>query len=236
MTSWSFKTPEFHGDPSRYPQESWEDYEESLELAYESSGQKNVDDDMKRGRLLNGLQGKAKSIRQNNKHWKKTPYRELLQILRRKFGKSTFRNLEEIGRSVQKSDETVAEFLARMRTAFTETEALTEEYAVFTVETKTEKKELEADAKDAGGEVVPQEVIEQENQLRSDMIDRLILPHFINGLRKDIRQTIMQAGPRTLKEAFAKAENYERYTEIFQGTENYMANLSREEPVSEKRV
>ncbi len=58
------KMPEFHGDPVRFPGESWKSYKDKLELAY--MGMVNpgaITDKQRVAHMLQGLRGKAETRR-----------------------------------------------------------------------------------------------------------------------------------------------------------------------------
>lgn len=218
--TWSVKLPDFHGDSSKLPHESWEDYETSLQLTYDASGIANIDDVVRRAHVLTGLQGRAKQVLRLNPQWKNLPYLELLQQLRKKFGKPSWRNLEEIGKVIQKPRESVLEFLARLRESARATETL-EEYPVVT---KQEAKTIVGENSDL--EAIKKAKLEKEQQMYSRIIDRFIFKYFVKGLRPDIRASVATSNPKNLSDAIEKAEDYEKYADMFDDSNIYLANLS----------
>lgn len=215
--TWNVRLPEFHADSAKYSQESWEDYETSLQWAYEGSGVAQIDDTVKRAHLLTGLQGKAKQVLRLNPQWKNLAYPELLQQLRRKFGQPSWKNLEEIGKVIQRPGESVVEFLARLREAARATNVL-DEYPLMT------KKEAKAMVKASEGTLVavPEEEVQKEKDLYSKLIDRFIFGYFIRGLQPKIQSAVINACPKTFKQAIGKAEETEKYLDLFQATTSDM--------------
>jgi hypothetical protein len=112
------KMPEFHGDPVRFPGETWKAYKDKLELAYMGMGKPDTITEKQRvAHMLQGLRGKAAKFYELTPDLiHKTPT-EVSAILEKKFGRASIKDLMGIGQIRQKPGETVLEYVARLRAA-----------------------------------------------------------------------------------------------------------------------
>jgi hypothetical protein len=113
----SLRLPEFHWDPGKYPKESWKSYKFNWELAYKVAGAMRITDEQKAAHLLQGLQGKARTFLELNPELKDMPLKEVEKALDLQFGRSRAQGLPDLNSMVQKPNESVSEFAARMKIA-----------------------------------------------------------------------------------------------------------------------
>ena len=208
--TWSgtFKFPIYYGDPEKHPQETWQGYEESIRLAYLSSGiGDGLTDEVKRAHLLYGLEGKAKKERELHSEWLDMPLDELQRVLRSTFNKPRWRDLTGIGNIVQKLDESCREYASRLKAAIRAFAPETE----YTAVSKKESRQVE------GEEVVTVKDISKETEAYHKVTDRLLLNYFIQNMRIDLKKVVVAARPRTMTEALDIAEAHEQYVEMLGG-------------------
>jgi hypothetical protein len=208
------RLPEYHGDATKFPHETWDDYEMTIQLAYEGAGVTTLEDSIKRAHLLTGLQGKAKQTLALNPQWRNLPYKELLLQLRARFNKPS--HTEDLGNIIQKPGETVLEFVARLREAIRTVKP--QDFPLFT------EKQAKKAAKESDGDVtaIPEADLKE---IYEDAANDILFKYFMKGLREDLYRIVMQSRPRDLKEAVNTAEEYEHYSEMF-GISNRMAHLT----------
>lgn len=206
------RLPEFRGEP----RESWDEFEPSLQLAYEGAGivSKDLDPVVKRAHILSSLHGKAKQAWRANPHWKELPYDKLIVQLRQKFSKPNWQSIFDLANIVQKPGETVLEFVARLREAAKAIRMRNHTAETFELTEKQVKKVIQ-EAERAEGEEIMAIDTKQEAEMYDGLIDDIILRFFVNGLRKELKTVVFQARPKTLQIAIKVAEDQEAYTEMF---------------------
>lgn len=202
----SMKLPEFRGESG----ESWEDYESALQWAYEGAGLLDVDPIIKRAHVVTGLQGRAKEIFKSNTPWKKLEYEELMKQLRAKFCKTCHdKTLFDLPKMRQGNGETISEYVARLRNAARSIKG-TEDYQLVS------KKEARAILKaDDTVEAVKIDEFEKENELYDEIIDRIILRPFLEGVNEEFRSPLNNARPTKMADAVRIAEEQEKFYELY---------------------
>ena len=218
--SGNFKFPIYHGDPEKHPSETWQGYEDSIQLVYISSGiGDGLSDEIKKAHLLYGLDGRAKKERELHKEWMDLPLEELKRVLRSTFNKPRWRDLTGIENVVQKLDESCREYASRLRAAI-------QAFAPETDYTAVSRKEVrQVD----GEEVVTKKEVEKETEAYKKVTDKILLNYFIRNLRTDLRKTVVAARPRTMSEALEVAEAHEQYVEMIGGFKHIHLNSAEPE-------
>ena len=209
-TTWSgqFRFPTFHGDPEKFPHESWTGYEEALDLAYIGSGiGDSLSPEVRKAHLLYGLEGKARKERELHPEWKGLPLEELQRALRNTFNRPRWRDLTGIGNIVQKLDESCREYASRLKYAI-------RAFAPEAEYTLASKKEAKAAVE---GEAITEKDYTQETEAYQKVTDKLLLNYFIQNLRPDLKKTVVASRPRSMSEALEIAEAHEQYVEMLGG-------------------
>jgi hypothetical protein len=206
------RLPEFHGDPAEFPEESWAQYEMNLDLAYKVAGIKPEEDlteEQRAAHLLQGLQGKARKVLEYNPHLHTKTLSEIKTALQNKFGRHGYSGLINIGTIMQKPGEMVIEYLARLRVA---TEGMMDDIRNVTVMDPAEA----GDNPDSDPNNTMSEA-EYKNELTiyEKARDVVVLAHFRNGLRPEIKAGIASIKPRILAAAVRAAEEYEAYLGLY---------------------
>jgi hypothetical protein len=206
-----FRLPEFHGDPIKYPEESWAQYQMNMDLAYLVAGidEKQLTDEQKAAHLLQGLQGKARKVLEYTPGLHKKKLSEIKAALEDRFGRQGYVGLINMNTITQKTDELVIEYLARLRTA---AEGLLNSVKNVTVVTEDDldyliRTDPHIDRTMIKSEAEHQAELETFERAR----DALVKVHFVDGLREDIREKVDGKHPQTLAAAVKAAEDYERY-------------------------
>jgi hypothetical protein len=208
------RLPEYHGDPLKFPHETWDDYELTIQLAYEGAEATDLNPKIKRAHLLTGLQGKARQVLTLNPHLRELEYEELLKQLRNKFNKPQHK--QDLGNVVQKPGESVLEFVARLKEA-----VRTVKPQEFPLYSKEDAKKLAK--KDENAEVVSDVAVKE---IYKDAINNVLFKYFMKGLREELYHVVMQARPKDLTEAIGIAEEHEHYSEMFGHDASRMSHLT----------
>ena len=212
MLPGQLRLPEFHGDPLNFPLESWDKYLAQIQLAYASAGLKELPETMRTAHLLSGLRGKAKQFYELNPEMINLSYGELSKKLAKKFGKPNVQGLIEIGMIVQKPEESVTEYLNRLKEAARAINA-EDDYLLVT------REEAERAARGIGQNPadlqVPSGDVRQHNEMFQKFRDSFIFHHFIRGLQPAIKQVVLTTKPRTLDQAYKAAVEHEQYLELY---------------------
>jgi hypothetical protein len=204
--------PEFHGDPVRFPGETWKNYKNKLELVYLGSANPGAITDKQRvAHMLQGLRGKAAKFFELNPDLVKKNAKEVSQIMEKRFGKASVAMLMEMSNIIQKPSESIMEFVARLRTAG---EYIQEEQRDVTIVTKEEYEKIDP-AVLATRKVWVQEEYDKEMAIHKQVLDKYLLPFFLRGLRPEIKSVIIHKNPKNLDEAIREAETHEQYAEAF---------------------
>jgi hypothetical protein len=212
-TTWSgqFRFPQFHGDPAKYSHESWQGYEDAMQLAYVGAGiDSTLNDKVKKAHLLYGLEGKAKEEREFHPEWAEMELDELKIALRKTFNKPKFRDLENIGNIVQKLDESCRSYASRLKQAM---RAFSPEAEYISVS----KKEARAAAAEEGVEAATKEEVKKESAAYDKVTDKLLLHYFVKHLRPELKKAVIPHRPETLSAALKLAEEHEQYVEMLGG-------------------
>jgi Zinc knuckle len=204
------RLPEFHGDPGKYPKESWKSYKFNLELAYKVAGAMRITDEQKAAHLLQGLQGKARTFLELNPELKDLPLKEVEKALDLQFGRSRAQGLPDLNSIVQKPSESVSEFAARMKLA---TMPMSEEKRSLQIMTEQEIKDKEIDRTVV--QVWTPEEYTREQRIIKESADRFVLPYFIKGLMHELRRAVVARRPENLDDAIKIATEQERYDQIY---------------------
>jgi hypothetical protein len=213
-TTWSgqFRFPQYHGDPAKYSHESWQGYEDAMNLAYVGAGiDATLTDEVKKAHLLYGLEGKAKEEREFHPEWTKMGLEELQIALRRTFNKPKFRDLENIGNIVQKLDESCRSYASRLKQAM---RAFSPEAEYVPVSTKEAKAIQTEEGKEAA---VTKKDVTKETEAYDKVTDKLLLHYFVKHLRPELKKAVIPHRPETLSEALKLAEDHEQYVEMLGG-------------------
>jgi hypothetical protein len=205
------KMPEFHGDPGRFPGETWKAYKDKLELAYMGMANPGAITDKQRvAHMLQGLRGKAAKYYELTPDLiNKTPA-EVSAILEKKFGRASLKDLMGMSQLKQKPGETVLEYVARLRAAAA---YMNEERRDIKIVTKTELDTLEEHDR---VNVWTQEEYDKKVKERKERTEEFVQLHFVNGLRDSLRKEVYPKNFPTLEMAIREAEIWERYYETFE--------------------
>ncbi len=206
-----FRLPEFHGDPVKYPEESWTQYKTNMELAYTVAGisEDQLSDEQKAAHLLQGLQGKARKFLEYQPGLHKKKLSEIRAALEEKFGRQGYTGVINMSSIKQKPDELVIEYLARLRSA---AEGIMNSINNVTVVTEDELDDLLRTDPHLDRTAIQSETEHQRDVAAFEKArDALIQIHFIDGLRDDIREKVDGKHPENLAAAVKAAEDYERY-------------------------
>lgn len=220
------RLPEFHGDSINYPNETWDLFEVNFQLAYEAAGLsfQKIPDEMKRAHLISGLKGKARRYIELNSEIRALPYDDLKKALKEKFDKPSLKGLFDIGLIRQKPDESVVEFLGRLKEA---ARAIKTEDKYKLVNAEEALKKLDSQEK----LVIDAAVAQQVNKANKELLETFMFPYFMRGLREDLSRIVVAAMPSTLQEAVKLAEKHELYQEQYGALA--MAHLTISEPTRE---
>jgi hypothetical protein len=206
-----FRLPEFHGDPIKYPEETWSQYKTNMELAYTVAGisEDQLSDEQKAAHLLQGLQGKARKFLEYQPGLHKKKLSEIRAALEEKFGRQGYTGLINISSIRQKPDELVIEYLARLRSA---AEGIMNAVKNVTVVTEDELHDLLRTDPHIDRTIIKSETEHQAEVAAFEKArDALLQHHFVDGLRDDIREKVDSRQPESLAAAVKAAEGYERY-------------------------
>jgi hypothetical protein len=207
----SIKMPEFHGDPMRFPGETWKSYKNKLELAYMGMGKpENITDKQRVAHMLQGLRGKAAKFYELTPNLIEKSSKEVNAILEKKFGKASIKELMAISQLIQKPSETVLEYVARLRAAAA---YMNEERRDIRIVSKAELDALDEAEK---RNVWTQEAYDKTVEDQERNTEEFVLLHFVRGLRETLRKEVYPKNCPTLEIAIREAEGYERYAEAFQ--------------------
>jgi hypothetical protein len=205
------KMPEFHGDPSRFPGETWKAYKDKLELAYMGMANPGaITDKQKVAHMLQGLRGKAAKFYELTPDLiSKTPS-EVSAILEKQFGRASLKDLLGMSQHIQKPGETVLEYVARLRAAAA---YMNEERRDVRIVTKEELEKLETHER---VNVWTQEEYDRKVKERKEQTEEYVRLHFVNGLRDSLRREVFPKNFPTLEMAVREAEAWEKYYEMFE--------------------
>lgn len=221
--------PEYHGDPVKFPHEQWRMYKLSLELAHQALD-RTPSDRAKKAQLLAGLRNPARRVLEVTPELLKEEktYQEVVKFLDDKFDRQSSRPLIDISKVVQQPGESVFNFAARLKEAAQI--MLTEQPGVMGL-----KIDIVDEAQPGGPgenmEITPTVKVERVElregssesrklveDVQKDMVDKFLLPHFINGLRDEFRLAVAREKPKGFEAAIRSAEEYEQYIDIYGGS------------------
>lgn len=214
------RLPEFHGDPVKYSKESWKSYKFNLELAYKVAGAMRITDEQKAAHLLQGLQGKARTFLELNPELKDLPLKEVEKALDLQFGRPRAQGLPDLNSIVQKPNESVSEFAARMKLA---TMPMSEDRRSLQIMTEQEIKDKEIDRSIV--QVWTPEEYAREQKIIKESADRFVLPYFMKGLTSEIRRTVIARRPESLDDAIKIATEQERYDQMYGNSYSAEVNM-----------
>jgi hypothetical protein len=212
MVKLPLRLPEFHGDPTNFPEESWAQYEMNLDLAYKVAGIKPEEDlteEQRAAHLLQGLQGKARKFLEYTPSLHTKTLNEIKTALQNKFGRHGYSGLINIGTIKQKPGEMVIEYFARLRVA---AEGMMDDIRNVTI--------MDPAAARDNPDIDPSNTM-TEDEYKNELAtyerakDVVVLAHFRKGLRPEIRAGIASIRPRTLAAAVKAAEDYENYLGLY---------------------
>jgi hypothetical protein len=211
------RLPEFHGDHAEFPEESWAQYEMNLDLAYKVAGIKPHEDlteEQRAAHLLHGLQGKARKFLEYNPHLHTKSLGEIKTALQNKFGRHGYSGLINMGAIIQKPGEMVMEYLARLKVA---AEGMMDNIKNVTI--------MDPQAARDNPDIDPSNTMSEAEYKNELMIyekakDVVVLAHFRNGLRPELKAGIASLKPKTLAAAVKAAEEYEAYLGQFDNYES----------------
>lgn len=213
------KFPQFSGEKE---DDTWKGYKSSMELAYLVAGIEEIDDEQRAAHLLHGLTGKARRFLELHPELMGKTYQEIDQILGDRFGKASAKNLIDIHRVVQMPGETVLEYVARLKRA---AEMLQEDNYKPTITTKEQIDTMgPEEAKKLN--VFTLEEYKKARNLVQDSFNKFLLPHFIKGLNKKVKDVVTREMPETFEQALKIAEDYERFMESFGDITNSSAGIA----------
>lgn len=99
------------------------------------------------------------------------------------------------------------------------------------------KKEAKALAKEDGTrEAVPEEQVQKENEIYTNVVDRFIFRFFLNGLREELKVTVLNSETTNLQDAIVIAEKREHYLKTFRDDAEYVNYMSALSPVDDPVV
>jgi hypothetical protein len=213
------RLPEFHGDLINHPEETWKRYLLNLDLAYAVAGasKDTVEKAQRAAHILQGLRGKARRYFELNPELKDKDLKDLESILEKKFGRASMQGLIDLTKIVQKPNESVMEFVARLKAA---AEALMQPMKNITLATQQEIDDGKVDKKFAR----TAEQFKIEKAAFKEAAATLLMPYFMKGLRSDLRRAVAQDEPVIFSQAVERAERHEQYCEVYGAIG--MANLA----------
>jgi hypothetical protein len=205
------KMPEFHGDPDKFPGETWKNYRNKLELVYLGMGNSDrITDQQKVAHMLGGLRGKAAKFLEIKPELMNMTPQEVNLIMEKRFGQASIKNLLELNTIQQKPAESVMEYAARLRTAA--------EYLQDSLKDVIIVKKEDLDKYDRQKQRVwMQEEYDLKVETVKENVERLLVPFFIDGLRPNLKDMLLSKVPQppTLTEAVEYAEAREKHAEAF---------------------
>lgn len=206
-----FRIPEFHNDPVKYPGETWAQHKQNLKLAYRVAGmvRENVPEDQRVAHLLQGLTGKARKILEYNPNLYDMRLNELETVLEQRFGKRSYTGIVDMNNVIQKDDETINEFVARLRSSAEGIMTRIKEVKVMT------REEVENDPSIDPDTTMTPERYRLELSVYEEARDATILPFFLKGMKESIARGISHDRPRSLAAAVKAAEEYEIYQQMY---------------------
>jgi hypothetical protein len=226
------KMPEYHGDPDKFPGETWKNYRNKLELVYLGMGNSDkITDQQRVAHMLGGLRGKAAKFLEIKPELMNMTPQEVSTIIEKRFGQASIRNLLDLNTIQQKPAESVMEYAARLKTAA--------EYLQDNLKDVIIVKKEDLDKYDKKKQRVwTQEEFDLKVETVKENLERLLVPFFIDGLRQELKNIMMQKVPMpsTLTEAVEFAEARERHAEAFKdirsstisNTEGYSNDILKE--------
>lgn len=196
---WSnLRLPEFHGRPG----ESWERYEDDIQLVYDGAGKAPEEDATKRAHLLIGLKSEASNYLDCNPHLRRVPYTEALDILRKRFTTPEWKKIGELQFRKQEPDETVRGYVEKLKTIVYTLNPVRQFHQVT-------KKEADKTAEDLLVEQLTEAQLDDRRRAYEEPLNKLVFLYFMQGLRPNLREKVWNALPQTLDEAVAIAERQE---------------------------
>lgn len=224
MAGFPVKLPTFHGEPGQKGgEENWKAYKNAIELAYIVSdlNMGKVTDAHRVAHLLMGLTGKAKRFLELHPELRHKSYAEVDRAFTEKFGKASAKHLLNINNIVQRSGESVMEYVTRLKEA---AEILQEDSFSPTIATQEQIENMDADEIKRLN-VFTQDEYDKARSLVNDVFNKLMMPHFLRGLKKEVRDVVMHSTPTTFEAALKTAEEYEKFSETF-GNLSSSGNIS----------
>jgi hypothetical protein len=204
----TLRLPHFHGEPETFPDESWQGYEDGIQLAYIGAGiQDTLDPAVRSAHLLLGLEGAAKLERALHPEWMDMKFEKLQQELRKTFNKPRWSDLDEISNIIQRLNESCRSYASRLRRAV-------RAFAPESSYTPISKKEAKAVTSDTEEEVLNEKEVKMETLAYDRVTDKLLLHYFVTGLKPELRQAVIPVRPQTMTEALNTAEAHEQYMEM----------------------
>jgi len=199
------KLPIFHGDSDKYPEESWEGYELQLLLARMATGRPDVGEDVLKGLMLGNLKGKALRFLENNPDLLNKSYDEVRRIMSKKYTDSGVQDLLQLHSVIQKPNESVSEFMSRLRRA---AKPLLDKKPLIEVLDQIKNKE---------GEIpdTTWDLVESINHQMNKKLDSFLYHHFMRGLNDKLRTVILAANPKDIFDAQNIAEAHEASQNLY---------------------
>jgi hypothetical protein len=205
------KMPEYHGDPDKFPGETWKNYLNRLELVYLGMGNPDkITNQQKVAHMLGGLRGRAAKFLEIKPELINMSPQEVSAIMEKRFCQASIKDLLELNTIRQKPGESVLEYAARLRRAG--------EYIKEEVRDVMIVKKEDIDKYDRTKQRVwTQEEYDKKVQDDKDRQEKVLAPFFIDGLRQELKKMLMEKVPMppTLTEAVEFAEARERQTAAF---------------------
>lgn len=113
-----FPFPEFHGDPLKYPHESWDLYKIGIDLAYLGADRSApFPDDVKKAHILSGLKGPARRYLTVNPKLLTMTYAQVVANLEKRFNRSNVKTFLNINEITQQPGELVMDYASRLQEA-----------------------------------------------------------------------------------------------------------------------
>lgn len=179
-----------------------------------------ITDEQKAAHLLQGLQGKARTFLELNPELKDLPLKEVEKALDLQFGRSRAQGLPDLNSIVQKPNESVSEFAARMKLA---TMPMSEDRRSLQIMTEQEIKDKEIDRTVV--QVWTPEEYAREQRIIKESADRFVLPYFIKGLMLELRRAVTARRPESLEDAIKIATEHERYDQMYGNSYSAEVNM-----------
>lgn len=242
-----FPFPEYHGDPIKYPHESWDLYKISIDLAYKGA-EKDFTEEAKTAHILSGLKGPARKYLTVNPRLMTMRYGEVMAELENRFNRTNVTKLLNLSEVTQQPGELVQDYAARLHDAVKVIKRQHDYVPLVEISPPSKEASRTDNSDDAlvvgpaasesgenkdssrtinASKIKTRAEVLQENDIYDEFRDSLLFVHFIRGLRPEFKVVVSAARPKTFKEALQVAEEHERYIEMYGGSQAHAHLISQ---------